>query len=169
MLVLTRKPLEAVIVAEPENLTRRLKVTVLEVFNGKVRLGFEVDPNIVVHRAEVWEKAMAGWLANPTSTDALNAVNQSASLSNTGMTIGHPEERPLFKATGPDGTAWLFVILPDNGWAITCNGKRVVDGGVERSSINSGVRKFMLYTTVPTLASVDLIEMPPEEEISVAQ
>ena len=37
-----------------------LKVTVLELKGGKVRLGFEVDSSVPVHRWEVWEKIRAG-------------------------------------------------------------------------------------------------------------
>jgi carbon storage regulator CsrA len=33
-----------------------LKVTVLEIGRGKVRLGFEADADIPVHRGEVWEQ-----------------------------------------------------------------------------------------------------------------
>jgi carbon storage regulator CsrA len=33
-----------------------LKVTVLEISRGKVRLGFEADADIPVHRWEVWEQ-----------------------------------------------------------------------------------------------------------------
>ena len=36
---------------------RLLKVTVLGIAGGKVRLGFEVDSDVPVHRAEVWERA----------------------------------------------------------------------------------------------------------------
>jgi carbon storage regulator CsrA len=33
-----------------------LKITVLEVAGGKVKLGFEVDSDIPVHRQEIWER-----------------------------------------------------------------------------------------------------------------
>jgi carbon storage regulator CsrA len=36
-----------------------LKVTVLDIKGGKVRLGFEADPDIPVHRLEVWEQIKA--------------------------------------------------------------------------------------------------------------
>ena len=38
---------------------RLLKVTVLDVQNGKVKLGFEVDAGVPVHRLEVWERIRA--------------------------------------------------------------------------------------------------------------
>jgi sRNA-binding carbon storage regulator CsrA len=34
-------------------------VTVLEISHGKVRLGFEVDADVPVHRLEVWERMCA--------------------------------------------------------------------------------------------------------------
>ena len=36
-----------------------LKVTVLEIKNDRVRLGFEADAGIPVHRWEVWERIRA--------------------------------------------------------------------------------------------------------------
>jgi sRNA-binding carbon storage regulator CsrA len=40
-------------------LERVLKVTVLAVVGGKVKLGFEVDADVPVHRQEVWERMCA--------------------------------------------------------------------------------------------------------------
>lgn len=56
MLVLTRKTLESVIVGGSDGFERLLKVTVLEIIGGKVRLGFEVDKKVPIHRLEVWER-----------------------------------------------------------------------------------------------------------------
>jgi carbon storage regulator CsrA len=56
MLVLSRKSMESVVVSGPGGFERMLKVTVLEIRNGSVRLGFEADSSIPVHRSEVWEK-----------------------------------------------------------------------------------------------------------------
>jgi carbon storage regulator len=52
MLVLSRKHHESVIVGGRFGLT----VTVVQVGNGKVRLGFDVSPEVPVHRAEVYER-----------------------------------------------------------------------------------------------------------------
>jgi carbon storage regulator len=60
MLVLTRKNQESVVVGGSGGFERLLKVTVLDIDKGKVRLGFEVDKDIPVHRAEVWERIQAG-------------------------------------------------------------------------------------------------------------
>jgi len=56
MLVLSRKHQESVVVGGSGRFERLLKVTVLEIKNGRVRLGFEADASIPVHRSEVWEK-----------------------------------------------------------------------------------------------------------------
>lgn len=56
MLVLSRKSMESVVIGRPGRLERMLKVTVLEIFNGKVRLGFEADASVPVHRAEIWAR-----------------------------------------------------------------------------------------------------------------
>ena len=50
MLVLSTKTHESVVVGGRNPLERMLKVTVLEVKGGKVRLGFEVDEDVPVHR-----------------------------------------------------------------------------------------------------------------------
>ena len=59
MLVLSRKRLESVVVGGAVGFERLLKVTVLELRGGSVRLGFEVDSSVPVHRWEVWEKIRA--------------------------------------------------------------------------------------------------------------
>ena len=59
MLVLTRKCQEAVVVGGADGLNVLLKVTVLGIDQGKVRLGFEAPAEIPVHRLEVWERIHA--------------------------------------------------------------------------------------------------------------
>jgi carbon storage regulator CsrA len=59
MLVLTRKSQESVVVGGDNRFERLLKVTVLEISDGKVRLGFEVDEAVPVHRWEVWARIRA--------------------------------------------------------------------------------------------------------------
>jgi carbon storage regulator len=56
MLVLSRRPLESVVVGGASGFEQLLKVTVVEIKNGRVRLGFEADAGIPVHRSEVWER-----------------------------------------------------------------------------------------------------------------
>ncbi len=56
MLVISRKSNESVVVGGNDRFERLLKVTVLEIDGNRVRLGFEVDSDIPVHRFEVWER-----------------------------------------------------------------------------------------------------------------
>lgn len=60
MLILSRRNAESVIVDGFNNPERALKVTVLEIKGGRVRLGFEVNKNISVHREEVGEQIRTG-------------------------------------------------------------------------------------------------------------
>lgn len=59
MLVLSRKPQESVVVGGANGFERMLKVTVLDVRGGHVKLGFDVDADVPVHRMEVWERIRA--------------------------------------------------------------------------------------------------------------
>ena len=56
MLVLSRKSQESVVVGGADRFECLLKVTMLEIDRGKVRLGFEVDADVPVHRWEVRER-----------------------------------------------------------------------------------------------------------------
>jgi carbon storage regulator CsrA len=56
MLVLTRKSQESVVVGGSNGFEHMLKVTVLDINRGNVRLGFEIDKAVPVHRWEVWER-----------------------------------------------------------------------------------------------------------------
>jgi len=59
MLILSRKKQEAVVVGSGRGVASLLKVTVLEINGGKVKLGFEADGDVPVHRLEVWERMCA--------------------------------------------------------------------------------------------------------------
>jgi carbon storage regulator CsrA len=67
MLVLSRKPLESVVVGGADGLDRLLKVTVLEIKHGSVRLGFETAADVPIHRWEIWERIQNGKLADKAS------------------------------------------------------------------------------------------------------
>jgi carbon storage regulator CsrA len=73
MLVLSRKTQESVVVGGSGRFERMLKVTVLEIKNGHVRLGFEADASVPVHRAEVWQRIVesngAGGKSERPATD----------------------------------------------------------------------------------------------------
>lgn len=58
MLVLSRKNQESVVVGGCQGFERLLKVTVLEISGGKVRLGFEADADVPIHRSEIWNRIL---------------------------------------------------------------------------------------------------------------
>ena len=47
------------VVSGADGLHRLFRVKVLEIRGGNVKLGFEVDTDVPVHRAEVWERINA--------------------------------------------------------------------------------------------------------------
>ena len=59
MLVLSRKNQESVVVGGADGFHHLLRVKVLEIRGTNVKLGFEVDPDVPVHRSEVWERVQA--------------------------------------------------------------------------------------------------------------
>jgi len=60
MLVLSRKSQESVVVGGANGFDHLLKVTVLSIQNGRVKLGFEIDSSIPVFREEIWASIRAG-------------------------------------------------------------------------------------------------------------
>lgn len=75
MLVLSRKSRQSVVVGGGGGFDRLLKITVLEVVGGKVKLGFEVDAGIPVHRLEIWERMCAsGELTRPDAEPGRPAI-----------------------------------------------------------------------------------------------
>jgi len=60
MLVLSRKNRESVVIGGAGTFHPLVKVTVLEIHGRNVKLGFEVDPDVPVHRLEVRERINAG-------------------------------------------------------------------------------------------------------------
>jgi carbon storage regulator CsrA len=60
MLVLSRKTQESVVIGGADGFSRLFKVTVIDIQGAKVKLGFEVDADVPVHRAEVWERITGG-------------------------------------------------------------------------------------------------------------
>jgi carbon storage regulator CsrA len=53
---LSRKNLESVVVLPVDGLEPTLKVTVLGIKGGSVRLGFVAEGKVPIHRLEVWER-----------------------------------------------------------------------------------------------------------------
>jgi carbon storage regulator CsrA len=61
MLILSRRSCESVVVGDPAgHVDQLLKVTVLEIGRGRVRLGFEGADKFPVNRWEVWQRIRAG-------------------------------------------------------------------------------------------------------------
>ena len=60
MLVLSRKSYESVVVGGSGALEQMVKVTVVEIKGDRVRLGFDADAAISIHRSEVWERIRVG-------------------------------------------------------------------------------------------------------------
>jgi carbon storage regulator CsrA len=56
MLVLSRKNQESVVIGGVDGIHRLFKVKVLGIHGTTVKLGFEVDADVPVHRAEVWKR-----------------------------------------------------------------------------------------------------------------
>jgi carbon storage regulator CsrA len=60
MLVLTRKNRESVVIAGPDETQVVLEITILEIEGGRVRLGFQADTRMPIHRREVWDRICNG-------------------------------------------------------------------------------------------------------------
>lgn len=56
----------------------------------------------------------------------------------------------LFRSVRDDGTCWLFVSLSKDRWAITCDGKQVLEGTSNTASVRFGVEKYLALTAVGT-------------------
>lgn len=76
MLVLTRRMGESVIVGDENGVLHLLKVTVVDIGNRKVQLGFEVDSSVPVHRMEVWERIRAEKVAGRQSHRPTTAITE---------------------------------------------------------------------------------------------
>jgi carbon storage regulator CsrA len=60
MLVLSRRSREAVVVGGSNGFQQLLKVTVLSISGDRVKLGFDGDSAVPIHRLEVWERIQNG-------------------------------------------------------------------------------------------------------------
>ena len=59
MLVLSRKNQDSVVVGGTNGYEEMVRVTVLGIRGGTVRLGFEAADGIPIHRAEIWDRISA--------------------------------------------------------------------------------------------------------------
>jgi hypothetical protein len=64
----------------------------------------------------------------------------------TEATNNNRAELARFKSVGADGTHWLLVVRPHDGWAIMRDGKRFAVRTGKRASIDSAVRRFLSLT-----------------------
>lgn len=60
MLVLSRKKQETIAIGDSSNPQAAIRVVVLEIGNGFVKLGIEAPMSVPVHRLEVWERLQVG-------------------------------------------------------------------------------------------------------------
>jgi carbon storage regulator CsrA len=58
MLVLSRKNAQAVVIGGAEGRSSLIKVTVIDIRGGTVKLGFEAHAEVPVNRFEVWERIL---------------------------------------------------------------------------------------------------------------
>ena len=56
MLVLTRKKAESIVVFRSDGQDSGIRIVVLEISKGIVKLGIEAPPDVSVHRMEVWDR-----------------------------------------------------------------------------------------------------------------
>lgn len=56
MLVLTRKKAESIVVFRSDGQDSGIRIVVLEISKGIVKLGIEAPPDVAIHRMEVWER-----------------------------------------------------------------------------------------------------------------
>lgn len=82
MLVLTRKNRESVVIARPEDLQVMLEITILDIEGGRVRLGFQADNKMPIHRREVWDRICNGNGAPHVPAVASAAVARNGSPGN---------------------------------------------------------------------------------------
>lgn len=89
MLVLTRKNDQAVVIGGVNGLGSMVRVTVLAIEPGRVRLGFEAEKGVAVQREEVWERIRtdhpcASLVGDPALTLSRSGNGKSRVLSGTG-------------------------------------------------------------------------------------
>jgi hypothetical protein len=60
-----------------------------------------------------------------------------------GIVARKRRDQPLFESVSDDGTRWLFIVLPNDGWEITRNGETVDSGSGELTSIDAGLTRFL--------------------------
>ncbi len=67
MLIFTRKIGKSIVVTGLPGRTRELKLSVVEIQDGRVRLGFETETDVAIDRSEVWDQK--GGFGNPIDSE----------------------------------------------------------------------------------------------------
>ena len=83
MLVLTRKNRESVVIGQPGEMQIALEITILEIEGGRVRLGFEADNKLPIHRREVWDRICNG-NGNGNGAETGNGLASAANTAGPG-------------------------------------------------------------------------------------
>lgn len=76
----------------------------------------------------------------------MSELTQSRAKARNEMAGESRAAQALFESVSDDGTRWLFVVLPDDGWEITRDGEIVGSGSSERKSVDAGVQQFLSIT-----------------------
>jgi carbon storage regulator len=92
MLVLTRKNRESVVIGRPEDMSVALQITVLDIEGGRVRLGFEADTRMPIHRREVWDRICNGQ-GHGESNGQGNGQAAAAAAAGTASRTGDGQRR----------------------------------------------------------------------------
>jgi carbon storage regulator len=94
MLVLTRKNRESVVIGQPGEMRIALEITILEIEGGRVRIGFEADNKLPIHRREVWDR-----ICNGQSNGNGNG-HENGDGAGTGKADGQPLAAALARMEG---------------------------------------------------------------------
>jgi carbon storage regulator len=87
MLVLTRKNRESVVIGRPDDQEVVMVITILSVEGGRVRLGFEADSTMPIHRREVWDRingehaSASGGFANAREPQGRGTMSRTVSIA----------------------------------------------------------------------------------------
>jgi len=106
MLVLSRKNQESVIIGAEEGLGSTVKVTVVEIGSGSVRLGFEAKKTVAVHREEVWERIRANGGPAPPKDGPATLKEQLDRWEDDGGGPKTPDDGP--RGAPRDGNCQIF-------------------------------------------------------------
>lgn len=100
MLVLTRKCQQSVVVEGSGGAAEMVTITVLGIRGGRVKLGFEAANDILVDRAEVWERSQLH--GQPSSIPSCGTTAKQERLErweDDGGGTAPPSERPVARQT----------------------------------------------------------------------